>query len=206
MEYCPHVPLQTNMFILGIDLSKAFDTIDRHKVLLVIDSILDPDEVQIIKALLGSTTLQLRLGMKCYSTFASNHGTPQGYALSPLLFVVYLEAVLRDLCQHLRVSMRDLNTIAFADDVGFIHHDPNHLEYILLIAERVFRSWSLTIIVRKRNARLLLVHRTRQTKVGAPFARWDHYLATPKTYSSENLTQQQLSKGFENCGFIRTSF
>nr|CCA23568.1 endonucleasereverse transcriptase putative [Albugo laibachii Nc14] len=140
---------QSNIFILGIDLSKASDTIDRPKLMLVLDSILDPDEVQLIKALLGSTTLQLRLGMKCYSTFASNHGTPQGDALSPLLFVVYLEAVLRDSCHHLCVSMRELNTIAFADDVDFIHHDPNHLEHILLIAERVFRSWSLTINVNK---------------------------------------------------------
>ena len=102
-----------------------------------------------IKALLSATTLQLRLGMKCYFKFASNHGTPQGDALSPFLFVVYLEAVLRDLCLHLEISMRELNAIVFADDVDFIHHDPTRLEHILLVAERVFRAWSLTINVSK---------------------------------------------------------
>ncbi|CCI43313.1 unnamed protein product [Albugo candida] len=136
---------QTSMFILGIDLNKAFDTIDRHRLLLVLSLILDPDEVQLLKALLRATALQLRLGTKCYSTFASNHGTPQGDALSPLLFVVYLEAVLRDLCLHLEISMRELNFIVFADDVDFIHHDPTRLEHILLVAEQVFRAWSLTI-------------------------------------------------------------
>ena len=72
---------QTNVYILGIDLSKAFETIGRHRLLMVLDSILDPDEVQMIKALLSATTLQLRLGMKFYSKFASNHGTSQGDVL-----------------------------------------------------------------------------------------------------------------------------
>lgn len=36
-----------------------------------------------------------------------------------------------------------------ADDVDFVHHDPNRLEYILLFAERVFRTWSLTINMSK---------------------------------------------------------
>ena len=56
---------QTNMYIIGIDLSKAFDTIDRHELLLVLGSILSADEVQLIKVLLSVTTLQLRLGLKC---------------------------------------------------------------------------------------------------------------------------------------------
>ena len=63
--------------------------------------------------------------------------------------MVYLEAVLRDLCLHLEISMRELNAIVFADDVDFIHHDPTRLEHILLVAERVFRAWSLTINVSK---------------------------------------------------------
>ena len=79
---------RTSMYILGIDLSKAFDSIDRHRLLTVLASFLDSEEVQLIKALLSTTTLQLRLNMCYYSTFSSNHGTPQGDALSPLLFVV----------------------------------------------------------------------------------------------------------------------
>ena len=79
MEYRPYT---NNMYLLGIELSKAFDTIDRHQLMIVLNSILDPDEVQLIKALLSATTLQLRLGMTCYSIFASNHGAPEGDALS----------------------------------------------------------------------------------------------------------------------------
>lgn len=46
------------MYILGMDLTKGFDTIDRHQLLIVIDSTLDKDtdKVQLIKALLSVTT------------------------------------------------------------------------------------------------------------------------------------------------------
>ncbi|CCI11662.1 unnamed protein product [Albugo candida] len=109
---------KTNMYILGIDLIKAFDTIDRHQLLIVLDLILDPDEVQLIKALLSTITLQLRLGD----------------SLSLLLFVVYLEAKLRNLSLDLKISMRELSAIVFIDDVDFIHYDPTRLEHILLVA------------------------------------------------------------------------
>nr|CCA18934.1 AlNc14C60G4397 [Albugo laibachii Nc14] len=51
--------------------------------------------------------------------------------------------------------MRELNTIVFADDVVFIHNDPSYLQHILLVAEKVFRSWSLKINVCKLRERLL---------------------------------------------------
>lgn len=129
--------------------------------------------------------------MNCYSTFASKHGTRQGDALSPLLFVVYREAVQRDLC-HLLFLMRERNTIFFADDADFIHHDLTRLEQILLVAEKIFRIWSMTINVSKLSELILLAHRTLPTNAAAPSASCDRYWATPKTSSSKNLTHPYL--------------
>lgn len=47
-------PIQKSIHILRFGRSKAFDTINRQKVLLILDSILDPDKVQIMKALLSA--------------------------------------------------------------------------------------------------------------------------------------------------------
>ncbi|OQR83398.1 hypothetical protein ACHHYP_14761, partial [Achlya hypogyna] len=82
--------------ILGIDLSRAFDTIDRSKLLLVLEDILTNDEVRLVRTLLASTTLKIRLGHKTHQAFTTNIGTPHGNALSPVLFVVHLDAALRD--------------------------------------------------------------------------------------------------------------
>ena len=73
---------------------------------------------------LADTTLEPRLKRGKCSTFATTIGTPQGDSLSPVLFVIYLEAALRDLRHKLPQRPReDINMpqcIAYADDVDFI--------------------------------------------------------------------------------------
>uniref|UniRef100_A0AAV1UI08 Reverse transcriptase domain-containing protein n=1 Tax=Peronospora matthiolae TaxID=2874970 RepID=A0AAV1UI08_9STRA len=48
--------------ILGIDLSRAFDTVNREKLLSVLEPLLDDDEIRLIRLLLRDTMLSLRLG------------------------------------------------------------------------------------------------------------------------------------------------
>ena len=71
-------------------MSKAFDTIDRSKLVAVLAFFLSPVDVHLITILLADTTLQLRLDTRTFYTFSSNHGPPQGDAFSPLLFIIYL--------------------------------------------------------------------------------------------------------------------
>ena len=40
---------QTKFKILGIDLSKAFDTVNRNKLMQLIEQILDPDSVKLYR-------------------------------------------------------------------------------------------------------------------------------------------------------------
>lgn len=100
---------QTNMYILGIDVSNAFDTIDRHKLLLVLNSIWSgqrPDNIAFLSNIPSTSTsawTQINIRNLWY--------TLKWDALSPLLFVVYLEEVLWVPCHHLRISMRELNII-----------------------------------------------------------------------------------------------
>eukprot|EP00644_Phytophthora_capsici_P018804 jgi/Phyca11/537836/estExt2_fgenesh1_pg.C_PHYCAscaffold_2690001 len=63
--------------ILGIDLSRAFDTIDRHKLLAVLESFLPEDEIRLIRLLLSKTTLSLRSGHTTLRPFESNTETQQ---------------------------------------------------------------------------------------------------------------------------------
>ena len=45
--------------ILGIDLSRAFDTVNRNKLLQVITELVDEDAVRMIRLLLANTTLSV---------------------------------------------------------------------------------------------------------------------------------------------------
>ena len=86
---------------LCIDLSRAFDTIRRDKLLEVLQSFLDEPELRMIRFLLAATSLEPRLSTGDCHAFASTIGTPQGDSFSPVLFTVYLEAALRDLRSRL---------------------------------------------------------------------------------------------------------
>ena len=108
--------------ILGIDMTSAFDTIDRSKLMEVCTSFLDQDEVRMIRALLSNTSLELICGeaSKSIPTFI---GSPQGDGLSPTLFIIYLEAALREVRSALVVETnRKPSELAYADDIDFIFY------------------------------------------------------------------------------------
>jgi len=62
--------------ILGIDLSRAFDTIRREKLLSVLHSFLDTDNVRIIRLLLSETNLTVSLDNALSAPFNTTVGTP----------------------------------------------------------------------------------------------------------------------------------
>ena len=115
--------------ISGIDMSAAFDTIDRNKLLNIIATIVNEDELRIIRFLLSNTKIKTRInGATKTNTFISNVGTPQGDSLSPVLFIVYLEHALKEVRTTLprpivKYEKEIPNEIAYADDVDFIGQD-----------------------------------------------------------------------------------
>ena len=83
------------IYVTGIDMSSAFDTIKRSNLLEILRKFLDEDEMRIIRILLSNTTLELKMKDTETKMFKSNMGSPQGDGLSGLLFDVYFENSLR---------------------------------------------------------------------------------------------------------------
>ncbi|XP_065071848.1 uncharacterized protein LOC135696396 [Rhopilema esculentum] len=76
-------------------MSSAFDTIRREKLVDIAKKFLDEDEVRMIQLLLSNTTLDVRINNAETEPFSSNMGSPQGDALSSVLFNIYFEESLR---------------------------------------------------------------------------------------------------------------
>ena len=108
--------------VTGIDMSAAFDTIQREKLIKILETFLDEDEIRLVQFLLSNTNISIKVnGATQELPFLSNIGTPQGDSLSPVLFILYLEAALKEI-RDLPDKKEDHlpSEIAYADDVDFV--------------------------------------------------------------------------------------
>ena len=133
-------------------MSKAFDTISRPKLIVVLTSFLDNDYVTLVSYLLQHTALQVRLPGTDGIKFKTDRGTPQGDSLSPALFIVYLEAALRDLRNILPIRPQldiDLHlptdTSYYADYVDFLSSRGTDLQSCLPAIGDTLKQWDLTV-------------------------------------------------------------
>ena len=87
---------ELQIFITGIDMTSAFDTIQRQKLIDIAKSFMNEDEVRILRLLLSNTTLEVKTVGVQSNCFNSNIGSPQGDSASGRFFTVYFENALRE--------------------------------------------------------------------------------------------------------------
>ena len=80
--------------ILLLDMTKAFDTINREHLYELLSDILDPDELNITNIILKDVTLQVQNNITKGQTFTTTLGIPQRNYLSAILFTLYLSNTL----------------------------------------------------------------------------------------------------------------
>ena len=78
---------------LLLDMTNAFETINREHLHKLLSDILDPDELSIMNILLNDVTLQVKNNKAKGQTFTTL-GIPQGDCLSAILFTLYLSNTL----------------------------------------------------------------------------------------------------------------
>ena len=136
-------------YALGLDMSKAFDTVNREKILNIMSSFVGQDEVHMIHHLLYGTEMKVRIGKSLSEGFTSTIGTPQGDSLSPILFVCYLEAALRDCRRNLlcRPPADNLipQEIGYADDITFFSTSESWLQSSLPVISSTLKTWHLNV-------------------------------------------------------------
>ena len=84
------------IYITGIDMSAAFDTINRHKLLEIAERTLTEDASRMMRVLLSETTVEVRIKGAISEEFKSNIGSPQGNSYSGPQFTMYFEESLRE--------------------------------------------------------------------------------------------------------------
>ena len=154
--------------LLMLDMSKAFDTVDRNILQNDLAKILNQDELHLISIMMN-TKLQVRCGTSVSETFKTDTGIPQGDGLSANQFTFYLAKVLNPGTPHQDhnyAKLTDIRTTTqittehnystsiknkfdinqeYADDISILITNPNTI---------AFNKKYLPTILAKRNLQI----------------------------------------------------
>ena len=79
-----------NIYLLLLDMTKAFDTVNRRNLLQDLKEILEPDELHIMSILIKDVSLKVKIGTEICESIETDIGIAQGDCLSAVLFIFYL--------------------------------------------------------------------------------------------------------------------
>ena len=144
------------IYITGIDMSSAFDTIHRHKLLEEMETFLGEDEIRMTRILLSNITIRIRTNDVLSESFISNLGSPQGDGLSGTLFNIKFESALRKIRAQINIQQPMIEhsyikrpsppeELTYADDCDFENDDKEKTKLINSIVAPTLKEENLIV-------------------------------------------------------------
>ena len=106
----------------------------------ILKNIIRLNDLRIICTLLNGTGINVRFG-KITTRVNTEIGSPQGDGLSSILFVVYLEAALREARSQLKNEI--ILEMIYADDIYLIVENDKVVKSCINIINKTFQKWNL---------------------------------------------------------------
>ena len=111
---------QKNIYFCFIDYAKAFDCVDHNKLWKILKETRPPD-LPLEKGLYAGQEATVRTGHGTTDWFQMGKGVCQGCILSPCLFNLHAEyimrnAVLGETQAGIKIAGRNINNLRYADD------------------------------------------------------------------------------------------
>ena len=85
-----------HLHLLMLDMSKAFDTVNRPKLLEDLKQILEPDELHLMSILIKDVRLKVKVANNTGAQILTEVGIAQGDCLSAILFILYLARTINE--------------------------------------------------------------------------------------------------------------
>ena len=164
---------QDSLFVLFVDLKKAYDSVPREALWQVLERCgVPPRMLKIVKSFHVGMQAEVRVGASLSGSFEVKNGLRQGCTLAPTLFNIYFSAVVaswRDGCAEAgvdvlfrhgrklvgdrtvkaRLNVMKVTESQFADDVALYTGSRGCLESIAKKFTKGAREWGLTVSIAK---------------------------------------------------------
>ena len=150
---------QKNIYFCFIDYAKAFDCVDHNKLWKILKEMGIPDHLtHLLRNLYAGQEATVRTGHRTTDWFQIGKGVRQGCILSPCLFNLYAEYIMRNAGLEeaqagIKTAGIDINNLRYADDTT-------------LMAESE-ELWSLLMKVKEESEKVGLKFNIQKTKIMA---------------------------------------
>ena len=117
------IEMQKDLYICFIDFTKAFDKLQHKNLFNLLEGLnLDGKDLRFLRNLYWEQTACIRVGKDTSQYTNIKRGVRQGCVLSPDLFNLYSEMILRKITpqQGVIIGGRNVNNLRYADDTALI--------------------------------------------------------------------------------------
>ena len=161
------VEYQTPAHLCFVDLTKAYDSVDRSALIAILKSYRVPNHLtDIIKDMYTETWCQVRTTEGCSEDFKVESGVRQGCVLSPLLFNCVMDRILRETLEMsgggwnieytttggLFLTYRDktpattcIQNVQYADDLTLVAERAKEMQHMVDELDRACTRWGMAI-------------------------------------------------------------
>ena len=129
---------QKNIYFYFIDYAKVFDCVDHNKLWKILKEMGIPERLtHHSRNLYASQEAKVRTGYATTDWFQIGCGERQGCILSPCLFNLYAEYIMRNAGLEeaqagIKISGRNINNLRYADDTTLMAESEEELKSILM--------------------------------------------------------------------------
>ena len=144
---------KSKIYSCFIDFSKAFDKIPRNLLFeKLIQYKINGNFFNVIKSIYSNDQACIKIGNKVTEKFELSRGVRQGCILSPLLFNIFLadlSSKLNNIKNGIKIGMKSLSCLLWADDVILFSKTPSGLSEMLKTMESYSDINKLTLNTEK---------------------------------------------------------
>ena len=138
------------VFASFIDLRKAFDTVWREGLFYKLIKAEIPAKLfQIVHSMYKDTKYRIKFRSGIFKEFPSMCGVKQGYILSPLLFNLFINDLVKSLeasgCDPTIVNGLSINSLLYADDIILLSDSKEGLHKSLNCLQEFCTNWKLEV-------------------------------------------------------------
>ena len=146
---------QKNIYFCFIDYAKDFDCVDQKKLWKILKEMGIPDHLTcLLRNLYAGQEATVRTGHGTTDWFQIGKGVCQGCILSPCLFNLYAEYIMRiagldEVQAEIKISGRNINNLRCADDTTLMAKSEEQLKSLLMKVKEESKNVGLKFNIQK---------------------------------------------------------